>query len=111
MSAVPPGHDYRQQDGQVLWAPGPGRPPHPEYQWRRRAPEEWEDLSVRVAWREGDPIDWAGNTYARIHEPSGMLLIAEYGCIQTVIQTQDLEKESQREIVREYKEGMVDDDV
>lgn len=100
---------FRQQDGQALFSPGQDKRPHPEFRWRRRAPDELEDMNVRAAWREAEPVDWPGGSYARIHEPSGMLLIAEWGFITTVVRAQDAEKEATREVVAEHKEGMLRD--
>jgi len=99
--------EYRQQDGQVLFAPGDGLDPHPQWRWDQRIGDsEW---TVRAAWRDGKPIDWPGESYARIHEETNTLLIAEWGCIQTVVDAGDLGRETTRDIIRDYKEGMLDE--
>jgi len=100
---------FRQQDGQILFAPGEGKLPHPEWRWQKRAPEGLEDFNVRAAWREGRPVSWPGDGgYARLHEETGMLLVADYGCIVTVVRVGDAVSEPDDELVRQYKEGMLD---
>jgi hypothetical protein len=107
LAAQPNAH--RHQDGQALFSPGKGKQPHPEYRWPQRAPDGHEEMNLRAAWREGDSIGTdSGSTYGRLHEPSGMLLIAEYGFITTVVRVQEAESEATREIVREHKEGLLD---
>lgn len=102
----PDGGEFRQQDGQVLPAPGEGQRPHAEYRWDQRLEEStW---TVRAAWRDGHPIDWPGNErYARYHEETGTILIASYGCIKTVLDA-DRASEGQRRVIRQFKEGMLD---
>jgi hypothetical protein len=94
--------EFRQQDGQVLFTPEQGYDPHPEWRFTQRVQDD--DWTVRAAWRDGDPIDWPGDTYARIHQQTGTLLIAEWGCITTVISLEDAERQSTRELVEDYAE-------
>jgi hypothetical protein len=109
MSVTQP-NAFRRQDGQVVTAPAPGLDSHPQYRWRQRAPAEYRDRNVRSVWREADPLDahWSGETYGRIHEPSGMLLIAEWGFITTVVRVAEAESEATQDVVAQYKEGMLD---
>lgn len=107
MLAKQPGA-YQTQDTQVMFSPGPGLDPHPERRWRDRAPEEWEDQPVLSAWLEGEDVGASGSFYARYHEESGMLLYAEYGFITTVVRVDEADGQAP-EIVREFKEGMVDE--
>lgn len=103
----PDGGDFREQDGQILQVDNKGNDPHPEWRWRERIQStEW---TVRAAWRDGDLIDWPGDSYARYHEPTGTILVAEWGVIQTVIHVDDAERDATLSAVREHKEGMVDD--
>lgn len=99
---------YRQQDGQALFSPSADRDPHPEWRWRRRAPDGLEDRHIRAAWREAEPVEWPGDDYARYHDESGMLLIAELGFIQTVVRVDDVQTDDELAAYREYKEGMLD---
>lgn len=78
-----PAGAYRQQDSVVIAGVPDDKDHHAQQQWQRRAPPAWEDYSVRVAWREAE-IVFAGPGFVhRHHEPSGMHLVAEWGCLQT----------------------------
>lgn len=83
------GGQFRAQDGHLTWSPGEGRDSHAQHRWRARAPAEFEDMDVRVAWREGVPVDFpqmeSERSYARYHQESEMVLIAEFGFIETVV--------------------------
>jgi len=100
---------YRHQDTQAMFSPGPGKLPHAKFQWKRRAPEEFEDYPVLMAWREGVTVHKSDRSYARFHEPSGMMLYAEYGFIATVVCVEEADGGAP-EIVRKYKEGMVNEE-
>lgn len=90
------GH-YRYQDGQVV------NRDHVQRQWDRRAPPAWRGVSVRAAWREGYPVDpeTAGSSdagvYKRYHAASGMLLVAQYGFLQTAVRVGNLERSTTTE--------------
>lgn len=91
---------WRTQDGVVL-AKNKAEfdEPHPQWRWRIRAPPEWKDLSVRVAWREATPVDpdvakrAADGGVARYHEPSGMVLVARWGVLRTILEEHRLSDE------------------
>jgi len=79
---------HRHQDGQVVVCPpwsDDEADAHVQQQWDDRAPEEWEGHSVRAAWREAEHAWTAGDSYARRHHESGMLLIACVGILQTAV--------------------------
>jgi hypothetical protein len=100
---------FRRQDTQVLASPARGLDPHVEDRWDERAPEEYADWPVEMVWREADHIGGdGGESYCRYHEPSGMLLYAEYGFINTCVRVAEAENEAP-EIVERYKEGMLDE--
>lgn len=96
MSAQP--NAYQDQDGQALFQPGPGKQPHPEWRFRTRGARH---LSVRWAWREGEPVPYAGPKYARLHRETDTLLISEYGFISTVVNAQEIEDESFKQRIHE----------
>lgn len=73
-----PAGAFRQQDHQIL------RRSHAQERWDTRCPAGWEGYSVRAAWREADPVWEAGGGYARRHDPTGLVLIANYGFLETV---------------------------
>lgn len=90
MSSAPKA--YRYQDGQVV------NRAHVQRQWDHRAPAAWDGYSVRAAWREGYPVDpeTGGSSdagvYKRYHAASGMLLVAQFGFLQTAVRVDDLER-------------------
>jgi len=102
---------FREQDGQALFAPGPGRDPHPEYRWRRRAPREHRDRNIRAVWREAEPVetDWEGTTYGRYHDETGMMLLAEFGFITTVVRVAEADRDTTHDIIDDHREGSTDD--
>lgn len=79
---------YRRQDSVVInipeWADH-WRHSHVQEQWDKRSPDEWTGYSVRAAWREAQSAWSTQGGYARVHEESGMMLIAEHGVLQTAI--------------------------
>lgn len=84
MSAGTP-DQWHQQDGQILATPrgGGDRDTHLQRRWDRRCPEGWEGYPVRAAWREAEPHhEHQGNAF-RLHEPSGMLLVSQWGFLST----------------------------
>jgi len=86
------GGQYRHQDGQALFTPGPNCDPHAQWRWESRAPADWDDEAVRAVWAAAVEVDvpWtAGEAYERYHPDSGMVLVAEYGFIQTCYQLSD----------------------
>jgi hypothetical protein len=103
----PDGGEFRQQDAQVIQADHDGCDPHPEWRWRERVnDDEW---TVRAAWRDGEPVTWPGDGYARYHDDTGTMLIAEWGIIQTVIHVDDVERPATQDAIREFKEGLLED--
>lgn len=63
-----------------------GRLSHAQWQFNCRCPPRWRGYPVRAAWRESDEHDRPGRgTVRRVHRPSGMLLIAEWGFLQTAL--------------------------
>ena len=93
--------EHRQQDFQLLPRPDRHKQPHAQFRWEGRAPDEWARESVRVAWRQADPVE-CGRTnasqYARFHEPTETLLIASYGTLKTVIPMDSLQRHEQQQI-------------
>lgn len=81
MAASP--NAWRHQDGIVLVASQPDEKPRAQYYWDRRAPARWQGYNVRTAWREAEPVDArVGNeAVARLHEASGMVLVAKLGVL------------------------------
>lgn len=80
-----PGGAWKAQDGQCV-CKRDGRVSHVQWQFDTRAPSGWCGYSVRAAWREGERIDWPGRgSIARLHHPSGMLIISEFGFLQTAV--------------------------
>lgn len=73
-----PAGAYREQDHQIV------RREHAQKRWDKRCPDGWEGYPVRMAWREADPVWEAGGGYARRHDPTGLVLIANYGFLETV---------------------------
>lgn len=104
------GGQFRDQDGHLLWSPGEGRDSHAQHRWRARAPDDHEEMDVRVAWREAVPVDFSQmeseRSYARYHEESGMVLIAEFGFIVTVVNLFDDAPEHATTAVLEQIEAM-----
>ncbi|SEO73165.1 hypothetical protein SAMN05216388_1017135 [Halorientalis persicus] len=89
MSAQPQPGAFREQDGQALQVDHPGHEPHIEWRWDERiGTSEW---TVRAAYRDGDVLDWPGAAYARYHEPTGTIIVAEWGFLQTVIRVDEAE--------------------
>lgn len=106
MSAQPQPDAFRKQDGQVLTQPGPEKRPHPQFRWDCRI--DRSDWTVRAAWRAGEPRDWpVADQYARVHEPTETILIAEYGCLVTVVHVPGLD--SDEDPVKQYAEADSDE--
>lgn len=100
-----PAGAYRRQDGHAVFTPAPGVEPHPQQRLPQRAPE-YSREDVRVLWGEAEPVDYPdvdNEGYARYHAASDLLLIAEYGFIQTVIELTDRD-----ENIQEYVRRQVD---
>ena len=84
-SSSAPADAWKQQDGQCI-CKRDGRVSHIQWQWDHRAPSSWEGYEVRVAWREADVHSKPGDsTVRRLHRPSGMLLISQWGFLQTAV--------------------------
>ena len=84
-----PAGAYRRQDGHAVFTPAPGVEPHPQQRLPERATPEYSREDVRVLWGEAEPVDYPdvdNEGYARYHAASDLLLIAEVGFIQTVIE-------------------------
>ncbi len=75
---------FRHQDGQVIARMLDHGEPHVQQRWNQRCPDGWEDYSVRVAWREAEPIGTAGGGSFRLHEETGLVLVSQYAFLQTV---------------------------
>lgn len=99
-----PAGAFKQQDGHIV------RGVHPLSQWQARAPEDWdEETNLRSIWREARPVDFppaAGHAYARVHGPSGMVLIAEFGFVQTVVRLEDYGEDVRRHVSRQLSESI-----
>jgi hypothetical protein len=80
---------FQQQDGHLISKPAEGRKAHAQYRWENRAPEEYAQMDVRVAWAESVPVDYpvleVPRQYARYHEPSQMVIIADYKFLETAL--------------------------
>jgi len=89
MAARQQGGQYRLQDSAVLVRMAPTHEqPHPQFRWERRVDGEWADESVRAIWRVAEPVEYSrsgSEGYARYHEPTDTVLMAEYGVLNTVI--------------------------
>lgn len=78
---------WQHQDGQIIARMSPTGDSHAQEQWDRRV-EELADrpdlvgLSVRVAWAEAEKVA-AGDAWCRRAHPSGMVIVSQWGCIQT----------------------------
>lgn len=84
MSVQPQGGQFRRQDWQVTVRNHPAHEKsHSQWRWDQRAPDEWEEYPVDVAWREAEIVDVSESTYRRYHAESGMLLVAAFGVLQT----------------------------
>jgi hypothetical protein len=98
----------RRQDTQAITSLAPALDPHAQRRWEDRAPDEFEDWPVQMAWRRADSIGSTGEGfYARYHEPSGMLIYAEWGFISTAIRVDEATGNAP-DLVADYKEGMLD---
>jgi len=109
---TPDGGSYRHQDGQVLTLQSQDNKPHAQWRWELRAPPKWRNLSVRVAWREAEPVAYpscnSDAEYARLHVATEIVLIAHYGMLRTVVRLSDRPEHEQqyvREQVRERGES------
>ncbi|MFC7202821.1 hypothetical protein ACFQJC_04790 [Haloferax namakaokahaiae] len=105
MAARQQGGQFRHQDGVVLWRTRPKSLSHPEFRLRQRG-RGWSDANIRALWREGVPIrskEDHGRIY-RYHEESDLLLIAHYGCLQTVIPLWERPDHEQAQIRKEARE-------
>ncbi|GGM63885.1 hypothetical protein J2752_000500 [Halarchaeum rubridurum] len=83
MAASP--NAYRQADAQAIV-------PHAEQRLRARAHPPYDEDNLRAIWREATPVDYPpaeNQTYARYHPGAGVVLLADYGFIRTVIDIQD----------------------
>jgi hypothetical protein len=65
--------------------------PHVKLAWWKRNPER--SIDVQTAWREGIPIEAPNYSYdnARLHEPSGTVLLARNDVLKTVIYADGIE--------------------
>ena len=96
---------FRHQDAQAITSLAPGLNPHAQRRWKHRAPDEFEHWPVQMAWRRADPIGSTGEgSYARYHEPSGMLIYAEWGFISTAIRVDEATGNAP-DVVADYKGG------
>jgi len=88
MAARQQGGQFLRQDAMVLVHKAPGREKsHPQWRWEQRVDGSWADESVRAVWRVSEPVDYPRSDdggAARYHEPTGMVLIAHYGVLDTV---------------------------
>jgi len=88
MAARQQGGQFLEQDGMVLMRMTPTHDKsHPQMRWEQRVSGEWADQSVRTAWRVSEPVDYPradDGGVARYHEPTGTVLIAHYGVLDTV---------------------------
>lgn len=78
---------WQRQDGQIISRMQPGGPSHAQERWDERVVAEagrpdLEGVSVRVAWRESQPIASGFGWAKRAHE-SGMVLVSEWACLMT----------------------------
>ncbi|REA00227.1 hypothetical protein DEQ92_20465 [Haloferax sp. Atlit-6N] len=81
-----PANAWASQDGQVVARLESGGRSHAQRRWDERCPPEWEEFSVRAAWLDGEPWDVPGDdSAARLHKPSGMLVISTYGFLTSVV--------------------------
>lgn len=97
-----PGGAYREQDGVVVAKRHRGvTDSHAQYQWNSRVPDQqWEGYPVRTAWREAVPRPDHGageGAVARHHLPADMVLIAEYGILQTAYRAPESVATEQRQ--------------
>lgn len=101
---------FQEEDGHLLWQPAEGRKAHAQYRWENRAPEEFEQMDVRVAWAESVPVDYpvleVPRQYARYHEPSRMVLIADYKFLETALHLFHDAPEHATDAVLEQTEAM-----
>lgn len=82
------GGEYREQDWQAIFhlreTEGQiAKQSRAQQQWRDRAPAEYADLPIRMAWRQAEPTSGYGQSYARYHAPAGMIILAKWGFIYT----------------------------
>lgn len=83
------GGEYRRQDWQAIFHLRETRgqvakESRAQQQWHDRAPAEYEEYPIRMAWRQAEPIDAYGDTsYARRHPEAGMIILAKWGFIYT----------------------------
>jgi len=101
-----PAGAYRRQDGHAVFTPAPGVEPHPQQRLPERAPPEYSREDVRVLWGEAEPVrypDVDNEGYARYHAGADLLLIAEYGFIQTVIELTDRDENIQEYVRRQVE--------
>lgn len=95
---------HRRADGQVVMSD------HPQFRWDQRAPDEWAGYSVRSAWREAEPVETPKTSredYCRYHDPSGMIIVAHLGCLQTAVPVSDLWRGAVEDIARQARSGRV----
>lgn len=72
---------YREVDWQIVKR-------HARERWDHRAPDHLEGANLRAMWREATPVDFPSrrpSNYTRYHRQSGMVLVANYGFLDTVI--------------------------
>lgn len=88
---------WQHQDGQITHEGA-----HPQDRWDERCPDGWEDFPVRSAWAAGVDVNWSHDEQAaRVHVPSGMLVISQLGFLATVVPARekgfDVEEVADRE--------------
>lgn len=78
---------WMTQDGPMVGGESRQGRSHAGQQWDARCPDGWDGFNVRSAWQTGEPVKrpTGDGTTARLHRPSEMLLIAEFGFIVTAI--------------------------
>lgn len=64
---------------------------HAQLAWWKRHPER--SIDIQTAWREGIPIEAPNYTYdnARLHEPSGTVLLSRENRLTTVLYSEGIE--------------------
>lgn len=103
-----PAGAYRRQDGHAVFSTHPDSEPHPQWRLPQRADGRYSQEDVRVLWGEAVPIDYPhahNEAYARYHEATELVLIAEYGFIVTLLELSRAPDEVEKSVRRQVSDS------
>lgn len=79
--------------------------PHPQTRLSQRV-DDRSDEDVRVIWAEAQPVAYSGagaEAYARYHDDTDLVLIAEFGFIVTVLELDNEPDDVQQNVRQQVK--------